>query len=179
MALYNALTPSASDDVVAVMDAETGRQIFVGARPIKTTVEESSELMRHPLEEGATIVDHRIILPISISMSVILTSEDYRETYQEIRRLFRQSTRMTVQTKTDTYENLYLQNIPHEEDPALFDTITMILQFIETQIAIVQELSLPPAAVANPADVSTSARGQQTTTDAGDRGSALFRLANE
>ena len=81
---------------------------------------------------------------------------------------------LTIQTKTDTYANLYLQDIPHEEDPALFDTITMILQFIETQIATVQVLALPPAAVANPADTSTSERGEQTTTVAGSRGSALF-----
>ena len=178
MALFSALIPSASADVVAVMEASSGRQVFAGARPLKATVAESAKLMAHPLEDGSNIVDHRIILPIGISISVILRADDYRETYQEIRRLFRQSVRMTIQTKTDTYTNLYLQDIPHEEDPALFDTITMILQFIETQIAVVQVLALPPAAVANTADTSTSDRGQQTTTDAGRRSSTLFRLFN-
>ena len=177
MALFNAQTPSASQDVVAIMDAESGRQVFIGARPIKATVAESAKLMTHPLEDGSNIVDHRILLPVGLSMPVILRSDDYRETYQEIRRLFRQSVRLTVQTKTDTYTNLYLQDIPHEEDPALFDTVTMILQFIETLIAQVQILALPPNAVANTADTSTSDRGQQTTTDAGNRGSTLFRLA--
>ena len=174
MALFNALIPSASADVVAVLDATTGRQVFVGARPLKATVAESAKLLTHPLEDGSTIVDHRIILPIGLSISCVLRADDYRETYQQIRRLFRESVRLTVQTKTDTYTNLYLQDIPHEEDPALFDTITMVLQFIETQIARVQILALPPAAVAAPADTSTSDRGEQTTTDAGDQGGSIL-----
>ncbi len=178
MALFNAQTPSASADLVAVTEGDTGRQVFQGARPLRVSVAESAKLMAHPLEDGSNIVDHRIVLPIGVSLSVILRANDYRETYQEIRRIFRRSTRLTIQTKTDTYPNLYLQDIPHEEDPALFDTITMILQFIETQIAVVQVLALPPAAVANPADTSTSERGEQTTTDAGNRGSLLFRVFN-
>jgi len=178
MALFNALIPSASQDVVSVFDANDGRQVFANARPIKVTVAESAKLMAHPLEDGSNIVDHRIILPVGLSISFILRAENYRETYQEIRRIFRQSVRLTVQTKTDTYTNLYLQDMPHEEDPALFDTVTMILQFIESQIAIVQVLALPPAAVANPPDTSTVDRGQQTTTDAGNQGSTLFRIFN-
>ena len=175
MALLSAYIPTKAADVVSVINAETGLQVFPGARPIKATVSESAKLMAHPLEDGSNIVDHRIILPIGISLAVILDSDTYRDTYQEIRRLFRESVRMTIQTKTHTYPNLYLQDIPHEEDTALFDTVTMILQFIETLIARVQVLALPPAAVRAPADVSTSARGEQTTTDAGDRGSLSFR----
>ena len=175
MALFNAFTPTKSADVVAVINADTGLQVFPGARPIKATVSESAKLMAHPLEDGSNIVDHRIILPIGISLAVILDAETYRDTYQEIRRLFRESVRMTIQTKTHTYQNLYMQDIPHEEDTALFDTVTMILQFIETLVATVQILALPPAAVRDPADTSTSDRGEQTTTDAGNRGSFIFR----
>lgn len=176
MAIFNALIPTKSADVVAVIDANSGRQVFRGARPLKATVAESAKLMAHPLEDGSNIVDHRIILPIGLSLNCVLEAENYRDTYQEIRRIFRESVRLTVQTKTDTYTNLYLQDIPHEEDPGLFDTVTMILQLIETQIARVQILALPPSSVANPNDVSTTDRGEQTTTDSGDMGSAAIRL---
>ena len=175
MAIFDALIPSASADVVAIIDANSGRQLFADARPLKVTVAESAKLMSHPVEDGTNIIDHRIILPIGLSVSCVLRAETYRETYQEIRRIFRESVRLTVQTKTDTYTNLYLQDIPHEEDPALFDTITMIIQLVETQIATVQILALPPAAVTSPDDTSTSDRGEQTTTDAGERGSLGIR----
>ena len=176
MAIFDALIPTKSADVVAVIDATSGRQVFRGARPLKATVAESAKLMAHPLEDGSNIVDHRIILPIGLSLNCVLESENYRDTYQEIRRLFRESVRLTVQTKTDTYTNLYLQDIPHEEDPALFDTITIILQFIETQIATIQIQALPATAVLSANDASTVDRGQQTGTDAGEQGSLLLRL---
>ena len=175
MAVIDARIPSASADVVAILDTNTGNQVFENARPIKVTVSESAKLMAHPVEDGSDVVDHRIILPIGISLQMILRSDQYRETYQEIRRLFLQSVNLTIQTRTDTYPNMYLQDIPHEEDPALFDTITMIVSLIETQIAVVQVLQLPPAAVRNPADVSTTDRGQQTTTDTGEQGVSVLR----
>ena len=165
MALFDARDPTASADVVAVLEAETGRQLFGDARPLKATVSESAKLLTHPLEDGGNIVDHRIILPIGISLSFVLSAETYRETYQEIRQAFRQSSRLTIQTKTDTYENMYMQDIPHEEDPSLFDTVTLIIQLIEALTSQVQIQALPPQSVINPLDTSTSERGEQTTSD--------------
>lgn len=176
MAILNALIPSASGDIVSIIEADTGNQVFQGARPMKVTVSESARLLAHPIESGGSVVDHRIILPISLSVSMILESRTYRATYQEIRQLFRDSIRLSVQTKTDTYFNLYLQDIPHEEDPALFDTITIVLQFIETRIATVQVVALSPAAVLSANDSSTVDRGQQTGTDAGSNESLAIGL---
>ncbi len=178
MAIFDARNPPRTADVVAVLDGQTGRQVFGSARPMKATVSESAKLLAHPLEDGGNIVDHRIILPIGLSLAMILDANTYRETYQEIRQIFRESRRLSVQTKTATYTNLYLQNIPHDEDPALFDTATIVLEFIETLIAQVQIQALPPAAVASANDASTLERGEQTTTDGGSRGSALFRFAS-
>lgn len=176
MALFNALLPTKAADVVAIFDANSGRQLFADARPMKATIAESAKLMTHPIEDGETVVDHRIILPVGLSLSMIITADRYRETYQEIRQTFRDTIRLSVQTKTATYTNLYLQNIPHEEDPAVFDTITIILEFIEALFVRVQIQALPPAAVLNPADSSTSDNGEQTTTDGGGRQTFLRGL---
>lgn len=176
MAILDALIPSASGDVVAIIEADTGNQIFEAARPMKVTVSESANMLAHPIESGGNVVDHRLILPIGLSVSMILESARYRSAYQEIRQVFRDSVRLSVQTKTDTYENLYLQDIPHEEDPSLFDTITIVLQFIETRIATIQIQALPATAVLSANDSSTVDRGQQTGTDSGSTGSTLFRL---
>ena len=176
MAIFNALTPSASGDLVAILEADTGNQIFITARPMKVTVSESARMLAHPIESGGNIVDHRLILPIGLSVALILESSTYRATYQEIRQVFRDSVRLFVRTKTDTYFNLYLQDIPHEEDPALFDTITIVLSLIETRIATIQIQALPATAVLSANDASTVDRGQQTGTDSGNQGSVLLRL---
>ena len=87
MAILNATTPSASGDIIAVIEAATGAQVFEGARPMKVTVSESARLLAHPLESGGNIVDHRLILPIGLSISFILDARNYRATYQEIRQV--------------------------------------------------------------------------------------------
>lgn len=178
MALFDPRIPTDTTDVVAVLEADTGLQLFEDARPLKATVSESAKLLTHPLEDGSNIVDHRIILPIGISLSLVLSAETYRSTYAEIRQAFRESTRVTIQTKADTYQNMYMQDIPHEEDPRLFDTITMIITLIESQLARTQIQLLPLTSVINPEDSSTSDRGEQTTTDAGERGTVLLGLSS-
>lgn len=176
MAIFNALIPSFSADVVAI-NGPAG-QMFRDARPMKATVSETAKLMTHPLENGSSIVDHRIILPIAIQIQLILRSNTYRETYQQIRQAFRASVQMSIQTKTDTYPNMYLQAMPHEEDPSMFDTITILLEFVEAMFVQVQLQDLPPTAVSEPTDQSTLDRGEQGATDAGDQASDLFRIFN-
>lgn len=154
MPIINALIPSASADVVAIFpegppqrvgipnpldipgvpaDVEVPLfipvQLFEGARPMRATISEPSQFMTHPLEDSTRVSDHRIIGPVEISISFILEPEQYRLTYQLIRQAFINAIRLSIQTKATTYTGMYIADMPHEEDPALFDTITMIVQF--------------------------------------------------
>ena len=80
-------TPTNAQDVVAVLNANL-QQVFQKARAIKATIMRASKAMEHPLETGATITDHRIILPVNIELSMVLSSGDYRTVYQQVRDLF-------------------------------------------------------------------------------------------
>ena len=71
MALFDPRFPAASADVVAVFNQATGAQVFADARPLKAVVSETAQLMTHPLEDGSNIIDHRIILPIGLSLSIL------------------------------------------------------------------------------------------------------------
>lgn len=194
MAIINALIPSASADVVAIFpEASTIRipgapsifdipgfipvQVFADARPMRAQISEPSRYMAHPLEDGAQVTDHRIILPTEISISFILRPESYRVTYQLIKQAYLAAVRFAVQTKTDTYTGMYISDIPHEEDPALFDTVTMIIQFREVQFFAAQIQALSGSDVLDALDGSTVDRGEQSATGAGaDPGSTLFRV---
>ena len=176
MAIFNPLLSLFSADVVAVRDSASGQQLFNNARPMKCTVSESAQLMSHPIETGESVVDHRVILPNALSLSMVLRSRNYRATYQDIKQAFRISRELTVQTKADTYTGLYLRDIPHEENPEKFDTITIILELIEAITINVQTQDLTESNVINGADSSTVDRGEQATSDSGDRGTSLYRV---
>lgn len=175
MAIFDARIPSATADVVRINAAGSLRQLFTGARPIKATIAEGAKLMTHPLENGEVVTDHRVILPVAISISVILRSAQYRDTYAAIRQAFRRSDRFTVQTKTDTYHNMYLRDIPHQEDPDKFNTISMILEFVEAQFFNVQVQDFTETEVIEREDSSTINRGEQSNQDGGSIALDLFR----
>jgi hypothetical protein len=125
--LFSNLIPSYAQDVVGIFTQDF-QQLFVEARPIKASIKEESKVMEHPVETGITITDHRIIQPIEIELSIIINSVDYADVYNTIRQNFLNATLLTVQTKVGVYTNQLIASLPHDEDPALYDTITIALR---------------------------------------------------
>jgi hypothetical protein len=177
MALTDAQVPTQSADVVAIYD-QNFNQLFELARPLKATIKEDSKVMEHPLETGATVVDHSVILPVEIELSIIPTRGEYRDVYQRIRQSFYNRELLTVQTKTGLYQNQLIQSMPHEEEAELFDTITLALKLREAQFVEAQFNKLPPRAVRNPSNSSTVDKGQQQPTQSSRGSSILFGIVN-
>lgn len=169
-----------ASDVVGVFTSDF-IQVFERARPLKATIKEDAKVFDHPLETGATITDHRIILPIEIEISLILQSKDYRDVYQQIKQLFLNATLLVVQTRAGVYENQLISSMPHEEDPEYYDTITLALKLKEAQFVEPQFASLPPRAVRNKSNASTEKRGEQQPMPAAEterNSSILFEVFN-
>ena len=162
-ALASASSLLPSIDQVAVYD-QNFRQVFGQARPLKASVNETAKAMEHPVESGATITDFRIINPVEINLMMILLPASYRDAYGTIKQFFLNSTLLTVQTKTGTYTNMMITQIPHEEDPNLFDTITLALSLKEVILVEAQYGTLPPQVVASPKDTTTVDKGQTNPT---------------
>lgn len=169
------IIPTKVADVVAVFDVDFN-QVFPDSQPIKASIKENSTFFKHPLETSVVRTDHIIFNPIELSLSVILSGNEYRDTYQQIKQIYQSQTELIVQTKTTTYEKMFIQSIPHEETPDSFDAVVMNIQLIETLIAETLVTFQP----ARDIDSNTRNRGQQQTetpTDVNsDRGSTLFRL---
>lgn len=132
-------------------------QVFRQARSLKATVREDSKVMEHPLESGATTVDHRIVLPVEIELSMVLQSEDYQDVYKEIRQYYLNGTLLIVQTRANVYTNQLIQAMPHDEDTDLYDALSLALklkqvQFVEAQYGVVPK---------NPKNSTTVDRGVQ------------------
>src|ERR1700753_3688548 len=96
-------------------------QVFKNGRPIRASVKPSAKLMEHPLETGETIIDHRVVFPTEIELTLILLREDYYNTYQIIKQLYDAGTLLIVQTKASTYQNQVIYELPHEETPDMFN----------------------------------------------------------
>lgn len=161
IAIAASLIPTQAQDLVAVYTQDYF-QVFPKARPLKAIVKEESKLMEHPIETGATVVDHRIIKPVEIELSLVLNSIDYRETYQQIKQIYLDGTFLIVQTRSDTYENQIIESIPHDETPDFFDAITLSLNTREVQFVTAETSVIPK----DPVNASTVERSTIQATDA-------------
>lgn len=167
MAITDVFGLFAGEDIVSILD-ESGEQAFALARPVSVSVGPEIQYMTHPVENGSVITDHRVVLPVLINMTVILAAGNYRDTYQEIRQAAIESRAFVVQTKSNTFNNMQITAYPSEEDTALFDTVTVNLSFREIQFDNARTQVLSQNQVSNPADSSTTNRGDQSGTSVSD-----------
>lgn len=150
-------------DVVGIFDSEF-RQIAPEGRPLKAFITEPSKIMEHPLEDGSSVADHRVFLPVEIELVMLVPVEDY----QKIQALYRQSETVTVRTNAGTYDNMTLEVLPHDETTDAFGQIAASLRLREVQFVETQFQALPSSAVGKDANgnksrnASTTKRGEQS-----------------
>lgn len=147
--------------MVAVFD-QNFNQLFREARAIKAVVKEQAKVMEHPVESGAIISDHRIILPVEIDLSLILSSVDYQDVYTSIKQYYLNATLLIVQTRSGIYTNQLIAALPHEEDPTMFDALTIALSLKEV-ITVTAQFAVTPKRNSN---TNTANRGTQQGTPA-------------
>ena len=168
MPLLDLLVPNASADMVAVLDQDFN-QLFGDARPMKAMVNESAEVMQHPVETGVKISDHVVFLPTEIELGVFLTSrgnvQDYRSVYQQIKQVYLSNQLITVQTRTDSYPSMLITAIPHDESGDMFDAVMVAIKLQQVIFVTPQFGALPESKVKNKTKASTVAKGEQQTTD--------------
>ena len=154
------LIPTVETDIIGVFTKDF-TQVFARARPLKVSVKEESKLMEQPLETGANTVDHRIIQPVEIELSMILQAEDYRDTYDDIKQFYLDGTLLSVLTQTASYDSLMIESMPHEEGGEMYDAITLALKLKEVHF-VTPEFGIVPR---SPKDSSTVDRGNQQSKE--------------
>lgn len=159
------ITPTRSLDVVAITGAGFV-PLFTNARPLVASVYEFADIMEHPLETGAVIADHIVFQPTEIELPLMCVGEfAYRSTYAAIRATFHAGTLLTIRTRTGSYPNMVITDLPHDETPDAFDAVSIRLRLREAKF-VTPKTGLSEAQVADPAQASTVNRGDQQTTAA-------------
>lgn len=135
---------------------------FTGMIVLKATVMKEAKMMEHPLEDGSSIADHRILLPVEIEVAALLPSGLYSSLYAELKQAFVGTELFHVHTRAGIYSRMAMAAMPHEENPEQADTLPVVLRFKETILAETQYQALPPRKVKHAGDTSTVKRAEQT-----------------
>ncbi len=159
------VTPTRSLDVVAITGAGFA-PLFSAARPLTAGVYEFADIMEHPLETGALIADHIVFQPTEIELPLMCVGElAYRSTYAALRSTFKAGTLLTIRTRTGSYPNMVITDLPHEETPDAFDAVAIRLRLREARF-VSPKTGLSQSQVKNPSQASTANRGNQQTSAA-------------
>lgn len=152
-----------AQDVVYIGDTE-GNQLFTLARIMRAGVNLDSEIFEHPLETGNKIADFKIDKPTVIQLGMMVPTESYQNVYAQIRQAKTEGTELIVQTRADTFTNMIIQAMPHEESVEVGDCLAMTITFREVQWYTANIETLPAKEVA--VSPKSAAKGGSAKPDA-------------
>lgn len=127
-------------------------------------VSETSKIMEHPIETGAVIADHKVINPVEIRLRITMPGYEYEPVIKELREYWRESVKLTVQTKAATYTNMVVCDIPHSETPQNVSRITFNIRLKQALEVKPQYIRLSVKQVKNPKNADTVKSGEKQTT---------------
>jgi hypothetical protein len=147
--------PTLAVDVVGIFSQDF-KQLFVDARAIKAIVKPSAKVMEHPVENGTTVTDFYVVQPIEIELNIMITTSDYVNIYNQIYNTFINGTLVVIRTRSGQYTNMLIYDMPHQEDPEIYEALAISLKLREVQFADTVVGSLQPR---KPADKTTVDKG--------------------
>jgi hypothetical protein len=168
--LGTAYFPTYAVDVVGIYD-ENFNQVAKKARTIKLHVKNESKVMDHPVEDGSTISDYTVFLPIEVELTLILFGLDYRDTYNSIIQIYQNRELLNIQTFAGTYNNMIIYDPSHDEGSEIYNSVAMVLKLRQVQ-SVTPQFSLAPK---NKRNKSTVDKGTQQPQPIKDGSSTLVR----
>ena len=160
--------------VTALFDQD-GNQLFETIGILEMSTAPSNTFAEHTLEDGKVVIDNKIVNRVLVSVTAILSPDDFKQAYANIKEADQNSTNFTIQNRVDTYSNMYIESYPYSESSAIANTIAITINFIEQQFVEVKTTSLPPEKVKSPPDADTVNSGQKLPKE---QSTALLDLLN-
>lgn len=93
---------------------EAGEILSRSSVIIKASFSEPSKLCTHPIESGALITDHKVILPHKCTLEIAMPAYFQHTVIEELRKYFLNSTPLSVHDVSGVYNNMVITDMPHE-----------------------------------------------------------------
>lgn len=162
---YPYLFPFGDDQPqVQVFDSNTGNQIFVDAKIMSYDDRPDSQIFQHPMEDGASFMDHRALNPFEVTLSLMLEKDVYRSTYNEIKNYYTGGKLVTIQSRTTRETNMAMVSMPQEQSAEHYDAIPVTLTFRKMQFVVPSQGTMTPENTTDPADSNTVQQGMKSGT---------------
>ena len=155
-----------------------GNALGLNAVIMKARIEDTSQLMKYPCEDGIEVTNHQVQNPIRISLELTMPVYFYGPIIKELKKYKEEGTFLSVHVhdkgtgaiaaaaefmggKEGIYNNMVVKDIPHDETPERADRITYSITM--EQCLLRQNLAaISGSMAAQPSDSSTESTGNKT-----------------
>ena len=110
---------------------ENGQELLTSASIVSCSVNDTSKLMEHPIESGAVVSDYKIFNPVTATLTVALSQMEYSSEFAEVYSIYKSCKFVTLQTKTNVYQNLQILSLQHEANSQNVNRPSLVIQFKE------------------------------------------------
>lgn len=152
-----------------------GNALGLNAAIMKARVEDTSQLMKYPCEDGVELTNHQVQNPVRITIELTMPAYFYGPIVKELKKYKQEGTFLSVHVhdsgsgtfakiaeaiggEEGIYNNMVVKDIPHDETPERADRITYNITL--EQCLLVRNEAKPQTAEA--ADSSTADTGNKT-----------------
>ncbi|MBO4555586.1 MAG: hypothetical protein J5706_02415 [Elusimicrobiales bacterium] len=152
-----------------------GNALGLNAAIMKARIEDTSQLMKYPCEDGVEITNHQVQNPVRITIELTMPAYFYGPIVKELKKYKQEGTFLSVHVhdsgnstfaeiaefiggEEGIYSNMVVKDIPHDETPERADRITYNITL--EQCLLVRNEAKPQTAEA--ADSSTTDTGNKT-----------------
>lgn len=140
-----------------------------GISYLSAKVSPTSDLCEHPIESGGIITDNAIINPLRATVEISMPTIFYTRIHEQIQKMYKEKTRIILQTKFGFYKNLVLVGIPYVLNHKDVDRTPITLdlqQVIEvTPTYVTNESGTAINDALNPSDNDTKDLGTKKPTE--------------
>lgn len=160
---YPYLFPFGGDQPeIMITDNETNEPIWEEITHMGVSTNRTASTPTHPLETGASVMDHRIIEPTEVTLRIIATKNNYRNIYSSIQSYDRNSKLVKIHTRTRVNRNMAIVAYPDEQDPELYDALSLEITFREMLFVTPSQGTMTEENTRNKADANTVQQGQKS-----------------
>lgn len=151
---------------VQVLDGGNFSVLFESTTPMRVSTTEEFKPTKFTVESGEERSDHIVKSAIEITIDFIITGDNARDQFDQLRQAAREHRLVTIQTRMSSYDNMLIESLGLDETIDIFQGAAIPVRFSEWREVEPEYGELKVSQVADPKQSSTVKRGRQTGSDA-------------
>jgi len=93
------------------------------------SVDMSSDVASHKIEDGNLISDHSVYKPVDVTFTMVFAGQDFSAAYAALKKIYEDKRLVKIVTHSDNYTDMLLYKLPYSSSAEKANTVTINVGF--------------------------------------------------